>query len=264
MKRNNVVIKDKSSVFIDDKVKLGENVIIYENNRIEGNTFIGDNVTIYPNNYIVNSVIGKGAKLYSSHIENSEVGVCASVGPFAHLRSGAKIRGHVRIGNFCEVKNAEIGAHSKLAHLAYVGDAKVGKNCNIGCGVIFVNYNGKVKQKTFVGDGVFIGSNVNIIAPVTIGDGAYICAGTTITKNIDAGDFVIGRAREEIKPNRANNYFGGALDESEHDKKTKSESFSWGFCVFNKNLGDRLLSPFFVFIKKQIVDFGTIGFMDAS
>lgn len=224
MKRNNVVIKDKSSVFIDEKVKLGENVIIYENNRIEGTTVIGDNVTIFPNNFISDSVIGKGSKIYSSHIENSEVGVCASVGPFAHLRSGAKIRGHVRVGNFCEVKNAEIGAHSKLAHLAYVGDAKVGKNCNIGCGVIFVNYNGKVKQKTFVGDGVFIGSNVNIIAPVTIGDGAYICAGTTITKNIDANDFVIGRAREEIKPNRAGDYFAGSQTVEKQSKKTECES----------------------------------------
>ncbi len=218
MKRANVVIKDKSSVFIDEKVKVGENVIIYENNRIEGTTVIGDNVTIYPNNYIVNSVIGKGCKIYSSMIENSEIGVCANVGPYAHLRCSAKIRGHVRVGNFCEVKNSEIGAHSKLAHLAYVGDAKVGKNCNIGCGVIFVNYNGKVKQKTTVEDNVFIGSNVNIIAPVTIGEGSYICAGTTITKSIDAGDFVIGRVREEVKPDRAKDYLGGS-DENTSVKK---------------------------------------------
>ncbi len=215
MKRSNYVLKDKSSTFIDEKAKIGENVIIYENNRIEAGTVIGDNVTIYPNCFISGSVIGKGSKIYSSMIENSEVGACASIGPYAHLRSGSRIGAHVKVGNFCEVKNAQIGAHSKLAHLAYVGDAKVGKNCNIGCGVIFVNYNGKVKQKTFVEDNVFIGSNVNIIAPVTIGEGAYICAGTTITKNIDAGDFVIGRSIPEVKPGRAKEYF----DPKEVDKK---------------------------------------------
>lgn len=207
MRKSNFVIKDKSSVFIDDKVKIGENVIIYENNRIEGNTEICDNVTIFPNNFISNSVIGKGSKLFSSVLENSEVGACVSIGPFAHLRTGSKIESHAKVGNFCEIKNSEIGAYSKISHLAYVGDAKVGKNCNIGCGAIFVNYNGKVKQKTFVGDKVFIGSNVNIIAPVTIGEGAYICAGTTISEDVKAGDFVIGRCRPVTKTDRAKNYY---------------------------------------------------------
>ena len=204
MKKGNFVLKDKSSIFLDDKVKIGENVIIYENNRIEGETIIGDNVTIFPNNFISGSIIGKGSKLYSSVIENSEVGACASIGPFAHLRTGSKIGDHVRIGNFCEIKNSEIGKYTKVSHLAYVGDAVVGKNCNIGCGAIFVNYNGKVKQKVVVEDKVFIGSNANIIAPVTIGEGAYICAGTTISEDVAAGDFVIGRCRAEVKPGRAN------------------------------------------------------------
>lgn len=223
MKRLNVVIKDKSSVFIDDKVKIGENVIIYENNRIEGDSVIGDNVTIFPNNYIYGSKIGKGSKLYSSFIENSEVGSCVSIGPYAHLRSGSKIDDHTRIGNFCEIKNAEIGRYTKVSHLAYVGDAFIGKNCNIGCGAIFVNYNGKIKQKTIVGDGVFLGSNVNIIAPVTIGDGAYVCAGTTITKDISAGDFVIGRCREEVKTGRGKDYYEPKDEEATENKIDKSK-----------------------------------------
>ena len=111
--------------------------------------------------YIFNSIIGKGTKIYSSFIENAEVGSCCFIGPYAHLRTGAKIGDFVKIGNFCEIKNSIIGDNSKVSHLAYVGDATVGKNCNIGCGVIFVNYNGKVKQKTIIGDGVFVGSNVN-------------------------------------------------------------------------------------------------------
>lgn len=128
------------------------------------------------------------------------------IGPFAHLRTGSKIGDNVRVGNFCEIKNSEIGSNSKISHLAYVGDAVVGKNCNIGCGVIFVNYNGKIKQKTFVGDNVFVGSNVNLIAPLNIGNSAYICAGTTVDKSVEANDFVIGRVRQEVKKGKSSKY----------------------------------------------------------
>ena len=200
------MLKDKSSTFIDEKVKIGDNVIIYENNRIEGETVIGDNVTIFPNSYISDSIIGKGTKIYSSFIEKSNIGNCSMIGPFAHLRTGSKIGDFVKVGNFCETKNAEIGSHSKISHLAYVGDAKVGRCCNVGCGAIFVNYNGKIKQKTIVEDKVFIGSNVNVIAPVVIGSGAYICAGTTVDKNVDKDDFVIGRVRQESKKGKAAKY----------------------------------------------------------
>lgn len=167
---------------------------------------IGDNVTIYPNSFISNSIIGKGSKIYSSFIEKSEVGACTMIGPYAHLRTGSKIGDFVKIGNFCEIKNSQLGEYTKVSHLAYVGDAKVGKNCNVGCGAIFVNFNGKIKQQTVVGDNVFIGSNVNLIAPVQIGNGAYICAGTTVHQNIDSGDFVIGRVRQETKKGAASKY----------------------------------------------------------
>ncbi|MBR7172629.1 MAG: hypothetical protein IKD36_02425 [Clostridia bacterium] len=200
------MIKDKNSTFIDDKVKIGDNVIIYENNRIEGDSVIGDNVTIFPNSYISDSIIGKGTKIYSSFIEKSEIGACSMIGPFAHLRTGSKIGDFVRIGNFCETKNAEIGSNTKVSHLAYVGDAKIGKRCNVGCGAIFVNFNGKIKQKTVVEDGVFIGSNVNVIAPVVIRSGAYVCAGTTIDSDVDKDDFVIGRVRQEVKRGKATKY----------------------------------------------------------
>ena len=199
-------MKDKNSIFIDDRAKIGDNVIIYENNRIEGNSVIGDNVTIFPNSFISNSVIGKGTKVYSSFIEKSEVGACSMIGPYAHLRTGSKIGDFVKIGNFCEIKNSEIGEYTKVSHLAYVGDAKIGKSCNIGCGAIFVNFNGKIKQQIVVGDNVFIGSNVNLIAPVQVGDGSYICAGTTVHQDIDAGDFVIGRVRQETKKGAATKY----------------------------------------------------------
>ncbi len=210
--RKNYVLKDKNSIFIDDKARIGENVIIYENNRIEGESVIGDNVTIYPNSFIDSSVIGKGTKIYSSVIERANVGACCLVGPYAHLRHGTNVGDFVKIGNFCELKNAEIGAYTKISHLAYVGDAEVGKRCNIGCGVIFVNFNGKTKSKTIVEDDAFIGSNVNVIAPVKIEKGAYICAGTTIDKNISVDDFAIGRVRAEVKKGRAKKYLDKKTD----------------------------------------------------
>lgn len=206
MNNKNFVIKDKKSVFIDDTVEIGENVIIYENNRIEGDTVIDDNVTIYPNNFISNSKISKGTKLYSSFVENSVIGECCMVGPYAHLRPKSKLGNFVRLGNFCEVKNSVIGDYTKVSHLAYVGDAVIGKRCNIGCGTIFVNYNGKQKFQTTVEDDAFIGSNANIIAPVTIGKGAYICAGTTIDKSVLSNSFVIGRSRQIEKQDRAKQY----------------------------------------------------------
>lgn len=207
------MLKDKNSTFIDPKAVIGENVIIYENNRIEGECFIGDNVTIYPNSYIESSVIGKGTKIYSSVIEKSKIGACCLVGPYAHFRAGSNIDDFVKVGNFCEIKNAEIGKYSKISHLAYVGDAKIGSYVNIGCGVIFVNFNGKTKSKTIVEDGAFIGSNVNLIAPVKIKKGAYICAGTTVDKDIEANDFVIGRVRAEIKKGRAEKYLDKKTDD---------------------------------------------------
>lgn len=200
------IIKDKKSVFIDKTVKIGKNVVIYENNRIEGETVIGDGVVILPNCYIKNCIIGKNSTFNYSQAEDATVGENVLVGPFARLRPKSDIRDNAKIGNFVEIKNAVIGEGTKVSHLAYVGDADVGKGCNIGCGAIFVNYNGRTKNRTFVGDNCFIGSNCNIIAPVKIESDSYICAGTTVTNDVSSDDFVIGRVRQEIKPHRAHEY----------------------------------------------------------
>ncbi len=202
----NLKLIDKRSAFIAPTVKLGDNVTVYENNRIEGETVIGNNVTIMPGCYIKNCVIGDGCVITSSHCENATVENDCSVGPFSRLRPDAVIKSGAKIGNFVEIKNATVGEGTKVSHLAYVGDAELGKNCNIGCGAIFVNYNGKIKQKTIVKDNCFIGSNCNIIAPVTIGSDSYICAGTTITENVNTDDFVIGRVRQTVKEKRAHVY----------------------------------------------------------
>ena len=202
----NLVLKDKRSTFIDKTVKVGENVTIYENNRIEGETVIGDNVVILPGCYIKDAIIKDGAVVNNSQMENAIVGENCQIGPFARLRPKAEIKKGAKIGNFVEIKNSVIGEGSKVNHLAYVGEADIGKNCNIGCGAIFVNYNGKIKQKSIVGDDCFIGSNCNIIAPVVIESKSFICAGTTVTNDIKTDSFVIGRVRQEVKENRAHEY----------------------------------------------------------
>ncbi len=202
----NCCIKDEKTVYIDDSVIIGDNVTIYENNRIEGNTVIEDGTVLLPNNYIINAKIGKNCKINNSQIENAVVFNEVSVGPFARLRPNTILYDKVQIGNFVEVKNSTVGEGTKANHLAYIGDADVGRNCNIGCGAIFVNYNGRVKQRTSVGDNCFIGSNCNVIAPVNIDSDSYICAGTTVTNDVHSGDFVIGRVRQEVKENRAQNY----------------------------------------------------------
>lgn len=202
----NLVLKDKKSIFIDKTVKIGNNVTIYENNRIEGNTIIEDGVTIYPNCFIKNTVIGEGSSLNYSQSDEAIIGKGCDIGPFARLRPKAVICDGAKVGNFVEIKNATVGKGCKVSHLAYVGDADLGSNCNIGCGAIFVNYNGRTKNRTVVGDECFIGSNCNIIAPVNIESRSYICAGTTVTNDVKTDDFVIGRVRQEVKENRAHNY----------------------------------------------------------
>ena len=139
-------------------------------------------------------------------MEQSVIHNNVAIGPYAHIRPNSEIDDNCKIGNFVEIKNSHLGENTKASHLAYVGDAEIGRNCNIGCGAIFVNFNGKEKHKTIVGDDCFIGSNCNIIAPVSIADGTYVCAGTTLTQDTGKFDFVVGRARETVKHNRAKKY----------------------------------------------------------
>ncbi len=191
---------------VEKTAKIGENVKIYPNVYILGNSEIGEGTIIYPNTTIENCVIGKNCVIKSSFLEDSVIEDDVCIGPFAHIRPNSVIENGCRVGNFVEVKASHLKKGTKASHLAYIGDSDIGENCNIGCGAIFVNYNGKSKNKTKVGDNCFIGSNCNIIAPVSVADNSYICAGTTLTTDTKSGDFVIGRARETIKPNRASKY----------------------------------------------------------
>lgn len=198
---------NKNSCFIGENVKFGKNVVVYENNHIDGYCTIDDDCVLLPGNYIIDSNIGKQCQIHMSVIENSKISGNVKIGPFARVRPKCNIESGCKIGNFVEIKNSFIGKNTKISHLAYVGDCAIGDECNIGCGVIFANYNGKSKNPCKVGSHVFIGSNCNIIAPVNIESDCFICAGTTITKDVKKDDFVIGRARQENKPNKAHNYW---------------------------------------------------------
>ncbi len=194
IKSLNIVIKNS---------QIGKGVKIYSNVCVENST-IEDGATIDVNSYICASKIGKNSYVSSSFVENSRVGANCKVGPFAHLRENANVQDNCRVGNFVEIKNSTIGSGSKMAHLAYIGDADIGKNCNIGCGVVFCNYNGKIKQRSILKDNVFVGSNANIIAPVTIEENAFIAAGSTINLDVPANKLAIARARQENKDRKNN------------------------------------------------------------
>ena len=208
-KNNSFTIINPSSVYISDETIIEEGVTIYPNNYLEGKCLIKKGATLLPNNFIINSTVGKSSKIFNSVIEESIVGDGVTIGPFSHLRPNSNIEENAKIGNFVEIKNSLVNSGTKINHLSYVGDAEIGKNVNVGCGVVFVNYNGKIKQKTIVEDKCFVGSSVNLIAPVKVGQSAFICAGTTVDKNVPANAFVIGRSRMNIKEERAIKYLKG-------------------------------------------------------
>ncbi|MWJ29901.1 MULTISPECIES: bifunctional UDP-N-acetylglucosamine diphosphorylase/glucosamine-1-phosphate N-acetyltransferase GlmU [Saccharibacillus] len=198
-----VTVIDPASTYIGADVTIGSDTVLHPGTVLTGSTRIGEDCTIGPNAEIANADIGDDATVSHSVVRESTVGAHVSVGPFAHLRPGSALADGVKVGNFVEVKNAEIGQDSKVSHLSYVGDAKVGSRVNIGCGAITVNYDGFNKSLTEIEDDAFVGSNVNLIAPVHVGKGAYVVAGSTITKEVPAGDLAIGRARQENKPGYA-------------------------------------------------------------
>ena len=196
---NGVTLINQDTIYIDETVKIGKDTVIYPNNIISGNTIIGENCTLYSDNEISNSTIKDNVQIRKSFIEDSYVDEYTTIGPYAHLRPKSNLGKKVKIGNFVEVKNANLGDNSKASHLAYVGDGDIGKNVNIGCGVIFVNYDGKNKNRSIVKDNAFIGSNSNLIAPVTIGEKGYVATGSTVTDSVPDESLCIARARQVIK-----------------------------------------------------------------
>ncbi len=198
---NGVSIVNPDATYIDSGVIIGEDCVIYPNTHIRGNTKIGKGTVIRENCVIEDSNIGNLCTIISSTITQAVVGDETTVGPYAYLRPKSDVGKKCKIGDFVELKNAKFGDGSKASHLAYIGDAVVGENVNIGCGVVFVNYDGKNKFVSKIGDNAFIGSNVNLVAPVEIGDNATVAAGSTITGDVPEKALAIARERQINKEN---------------------------------------------------------------
>ncbi|HOP56614.1 MAG TPA: bifunctional UDP-N-acetylglucosamine diphosphorylase/glucosamine-1-phosphate N-acetyltransferase GlmU [Bacillota bacterium] len=199
--QSGVAMINPETITIGQNVVIEENVLINPNTYITGNSVIKKGAQIGPNTEIHESIIGERVICRHSLVYNSIVHEDTSVGPFAHLRDGAEIGPKNRIGNFVEVKKSTTGRNTKASHLAYIGDASIGQNVNFGCGAITVNYDGKNKYKTLIGDDVFIGCNANLIAPINIEDNSLIAAGSTLNKNVPKGSLAIARAYQVNKIN---------------------------------------------------------------
>jgi bifunctional UDP-N-acetylglucosamine pyrophosphorylase/glucosamine-1-phosphate N-acetyltransferase len=192
-----VTLLDPARIDVRGELVCGRDVTIDVGCVFEGRVVIGDGVTIGANSVFVNATIAAGAQIKPfCHVEGAVVGEKSVIGPFARLRPGTELGEDVHVGNFVEIKNSKVAAHSKANHLAYVGDADVGSRVNIGAGAITCNYDGANKFRTIIEDEAFIGSDSQLVAPVTVGKGATIGAGTTLTKNAPAGKLTISRPKQ--------------------------------------------------------------------
>ncbi len=200
---NGVRFINADTVMIEKSVKISQDTVIYPNVVLKGDTNIGSECIIGMSSRIENSKIHDNVSVESSVILDSYVDSGTKVGPFAYIRPNSNIGKNVKVGDFVEIKNAKLDDDTKVSHLTYIGDGDVGKRVNIGCGVVFVNYDGVNKYRTTVDDDCFIGCNSNLVSPVHVGKGAYVAAGTTVTKDIPEEALTVGRVRQENKEGRA-------------------------------------------------------------
>ena len=191
---------DPATVYIDAEVEIGAGCVLYPGVILEGKCVIGENTVLGPGTHITDSFVDAGCKVRQSVIIDTKIGKGTTVGPFAYLRGGANVGNGCRVGSFVEIKNSNLGDGSGMAHLAYMGDADVGKKVNYSCGAITCNYDGKKKHRTVIEDGAFIGSNSNLIAPVRVGKNAFVAAGSTITDDVSDSALAIARNRQSEKP----------------------------------------------------------------
>lgn len=196
--QNGVTIKDPARLDVRGHLSCGRDVEIDVNCVFEGNVTLGDNVKIAANCVIRNAEIAAGTQILPfTHIDDAKIGENNRIGPYARLRPGTNLAADAHVGNFVELKNAQIDNGSKINHLSYIGDTTIGKNVNIGAGTITCNYDGANKFRTIIEDNAFIGSDTQLVAPVTVGKNATIAAGSTITKDAPADALTLCRAREQ-------------------------------------------------------------------
>lgn len=197
--RSGVTLIDPFNTYIDWDVVIGPDTLIEPGCSLRGVTVIGSGCYIGPHCDITDSRIGNHCHLQQAVLLSAQAGDGCRIGPFAYLRPGACLADGVKVGDFVEVKNSQVGKGSKLPHLSYIGDACIGEKVNIGCGTITCNYDGYEKHQTIVKDGAFIGSNTNLVAPVTVGVDAFVAAGSTITKEVPDGALAVARGEQKVK-----------------------------------------------------------------
>jgi bifunctional UDP-N-acetylglucosamine pyrophosphorylase/glucosamine-1-phosphate N-acetyltransferase len=206
--RAGVSIVDPAHTYVDVDVEVGLEATLLPGTLLEGATTVGAGSVIGPSSHLTDCTVGEGAVVHSTRAQGAIIGSGVEVGPFAHLRPGTVIGDDARVGAFVQTKNASVGAGAKLPHLAYVGDADVGAGANVACGVVTVNYDGREKHRTVIGEGAFVGCGTMLVAPVRIGDGAFVGAGSTITDDVPDEALAIARARQVTKEGRATGRLG--------------------------------------------------------
>ena len=193
---NGVTLVDPETTYIDVDAKIGRDTVIHPMTFVSGETTIADGCEIGPSALIVDSRVARGAVVQFSVVREARIGAGAQVGPFAHVRPGTVLGPRAKVGAYVEVKAAELGEGAKVPHLAYVGDAKVGRRANVGAGSVTVNYDGYEKHLTSIGDDARVGSDTMLVAPVTVGKGAVTGAGSVITENVPAGALAVERSEQ--------------------------------------------------------------------
>jgi bifunctional UDP-N-acetylglucosamine pyrophosphorylase/glucosamine-1-phosphate N-acetyltransferase len=196
---NGVTMIDPTSTYVESDVTIGQDTILWPNTYLEGNTSIGKDCIIGPNAILKDTQIGDRCKIVNSVLESAQLEDDVDVGPYSHLRKGARLAHGVHIGNFGEVKNASLGPGVKMGHFSYIGDATIGSQANIGAGTITCNYDGEKKHHTEIGAGAFIGSDTMLVAPVTLGEGSRTAAGSVVTKDVPANTLAVGVPARNIR-----------------------------------------------------------------
>jgi bifunctional UDP-N-acetylglucosamine pyrophosphorylase/glucosamine-1-phosphate N-acetyltransferase len=191
-----VAILDPATTWIDADVVLEPDATVLPHTQLKGSTVVRQRAVVGPDTTLTDTEVGEGARVRRTTAEGAVVGPDATVGPYSYLRPGTRLGRGTKVGAYVEVKASDIGDGSKVPHLSYVGDATIGENSNIGAATVFVNYDGRDKHRTVVGDDVRVGSDTMLVAPVTIGDGAYTAAGSVITEDVPPGALGVGRARQ--------------------------------------------------------------------
>ena len=194
--RSGVTIVDPASTTIDADVAVGPDTVIEPASTLTGATLVGSHCRIGANSTLTDALVGHGVVVRQSWLDSCDIHDGATVGPFAYLRPGAVLREGAKAGTFVEIKNADIGAGTKIPHLSYVGDADVGARTNLGAGTITANYDGRAKHRTTIGSGVRGGVDTMFVAPVTVGDGAWTAAGSVVTEDVPEGALAVARSRQ--------------------------------------------------------------------